>query len=864
MGQMGKNTRHIAKEGVASQTDALDWHRARSAGHIVDFIVNYQTGNTSVIIEIYPKFVDAVRQGKMSKYVSPMISNFEQDENGELVSGEIVHIHSVDWPGYEPEVAQFQGICTGELSSCKANLMTVAATGPTRPSEMMAQIAHKIDHLKTIAAAGCQCTTVAAGRKYDEDKHKRDEKGQYAKKDAHDKYAQEHLLDEKGKFKRSERGGIIQVKPAERYGHFGNAWPPVYHDAADWLDDERKWRRLRTHDVDRKYFANTFPEVKEGKGGVDDINFSKHFSEKVLAKMTPDERKFTESYIHGHPVPDGEAAGYAAIEKWNKIMAKYKKARVNNMKKFNQENKEYFEKKKVVFRGMKDDNFESFVKGLTTGHDHPYKGSDYVSTSLDATVANEFAYHTGVTVGFDVSELDPEDMHVVEYQYRPDMLHTPDAAVGKHVKGEAWRHDRTDEKFGGTLYSGFKSQREVQIKRGVKPRVIGVRVNHQNRDAVFENIGKLEDALGYDVAIVGANWWRGPTRGYRNAFDSDTESVRAKVNRLKKNRHVSATGVRAVDHLLALLSNFGAAGRKYDENKHKRDAIGQYAKKEGEGARPADDDNPYQFDMENFKKLIDYDDIETTHNFERRVREFEASIHDILYTNESTPVNLVLFQNPEAYTSLGVTRGDLQNVFGGNDMHVWNGEPQLLAIIRDEKDILLEHFPQLERYVQLYDEVQKAMDIGYDRRFNDTDALYRGTDINELDTILRAGMGSGGGFPYANFSIYHEQATEFSLQQDDPIIIKLPKEENREHIVSPGYVLDQSGDNHEGDIVGPQGYDYFYEHEHRIRTDKDVNLGIEVLLRNYGGAEDEFRERMEKRYPFVKKFHYGEWHDWMS
>ena len=150
------------------------------------------------------------------------------------------------------------------------------------------------------------------------------------------------------------------------------------------------------------------------------------------------------------------------------------------------------------------------------------------------------------------------------------------------------------------------------------------------------------------------------------------------------------TGVKSVDALLALLSNFGAAGRKYDENKHKRDAIGQYAKKEGEGARPADDDNPYQFDMENFKKLINYDDIETTHNFERRVREFEASIHDILYTNESTPVNLVLFQNPEAYTSLGVTRGDLQNVFGGNDMHVWNGEPQLLAIIRDEKDILLE------------------------------------------------------------------------------------------------------------------------------------------------------------------------------
>ena len=323
------------------------------------------------------------------------------------------------------------------------------------------------------------------------------------------------------------------------------------------------------------------------------------------------------------------------------------------------------------------------------------------------------------------------------------------------------------------------------------------------------------------------------------------------------------TGVKSVDALLGLLNNLGAAGtRKYDENKHKRDAIGQYAKKEGEGPRPADDDNPYQFDMENFKKLIDYDDIETTHNFERRVREFKDSIHDILYTNESTPVNLVLFQNPEAYTSLGVTRGDLQNVFGGNDMHVWNGEPQLLAIIRDEKEKLLEHFPQLERYVELYDVIQKAMDIGYDRRFNDTDALYRGTDINELDTILRAGMGSGGGFPYANFSIYHEQATEFSLQQDDPIIIKLPKEENREHIVSPGYVLDQSGDNHEGDIVGPRGYDYFYEHEHRIRTDKDVNLGIEVLLRNYGGAEDEFKNRMKERYPFVKKFHFGEWEDW--
>ena len=182
-GQMGANSKHAAKPGVASQIDALEWHRQRAGGEIVDFIVNQNTMNASVIIRIDPEWVDTVRSGKISKYVSPMISNFEQDVNGELISGEIVHIHSVDVPGYEPAVAQFAGVCTGEYASCRTNLDTLAAAGRMRASAMMAEVGHRLDHLKTVAAAGCQCVTVAAA--WQELEHPRgqpDNSGQFVEK----------------------------------------------------------------------------------------------------------------------------------------------------------------------------------------------------------------------------------------------------------------------------------------------------------------------------------------------------------------------------------------------------------------------------------------------------------------------------------------------------------------------------------------------------------------------------------------------------------------------------------------------------------------------------------------------------------
>ena len=121
---------HISKEGVADQTQVLDFHRKYAGGTIIDYYINETTGNVSVIVDIFPEFVNMVKNGKISNYLSPMIGNLTVDNvTGEITDGEIVHIHSVDIPGYEKNIAKFTGTCDGPIGTCMKELQAVAAAG---------------------------------------------------------------------------------------------------------------------------------------------------------------------------------------------------------------------------------------------------------------------------------------------------------------------------------------------------------------------------------------------------------------------------------------------------------------------------------------------------------------------------------------------------------------------------------------------------------------------------------------------------------------------------------------------------------------------------------------------------------------
>ena len=674
MGQMGANKRHIAKEGVGSQMEALEWHRERSAGHIVDFIVNYDTGNTSVIIEIYPKYVDAVRGGAISRYVSPMISDFRQDENGELISGEIVHIHSVDWPGYEPEIAQFEGVCTGEYSSCKSNLATVAASGMTA-SMAVAELVHKLDHLKhTVAGCGCM-----AAAQFDESKHKRDDAGKFSK--------------------------------------------------------------------------------KEGGDSLPDTTYSK-----TSKSDKPFKAKVSKS-------PSGKTV---------------------------------YDISDMGFRPVEED--ADFKKKFEAGID-----PKWIKKDLNDMNGAGFLLDDGRWYGFN------EAMHSVLVRFATDEANINIiAANSSELEKVGW----------------------VASMTGM------IRIEARKKGTLHAKIfHPMTSAQRYEL------------RDYILANEIDPERVVIELANTMKDRP---------ERLIR--RSVGAAG-KFDESKHKRDDDGKFSKKEGMSADEPDSVTRSQatkskpkFDKKKFDKLINYDyPLVTSRTFEYKVSEFETAIYDILEGDEPVSLNLDMFNDVEAYTSLGVDIEDLKKVFGDNPMLFSMGEPDLFRIITTRRMDLLYHFPKLKRYVELYDEVQKAMDIGYERRYEDAEYLYRGTELKELSSIDRQGLGGGGMFPYANFTTYYMQSVQFAMPHDEPIIIRVNKEDNRKYTTSPGYTLGAEGDSHTGEIAKPQGHDYYYEHEHRIRAPNNSDVQIEVMLRKHEDADDELKAMFEKRYPFVKKFHYGWW-----
>ena len=322
----------------------------------------------------------------------------------------------------------------------------------------------------------------------------------------------------------------------------------------------------------------------------------------------------------------------------------------------------------------------------------------------------------------------------------------------------------------------------------------------------------------------------------------------------------------------------GAAG-KFDESKHKRDDDGKFSKKEGMSAEEPDSvtrsqttKSESEFDLDNFRNLLDFDDVpyKLDRDFLRQAEDLEKSIDQIVYSNVSKGVNVSLFDNSDIFKSQGITREKLHEVFDTDEtpliskelFHHSTERPQLLNMIAHEREKLVENFPGMARYVELYDEMQKALDIGYKNRYDAADYLYRGTEIQELDSIAREGIGTGGKFPYANFTTDRERAFRFAFPYDNGAIFRVKKDASAKYTTSPGYTMMGEGDSFSGNIEDPQGFDYFYEQEHRIFTDKGSDLEIEVALPEHDPDDEKHTlEYYQKRYPFVKKFHLGGWDD---
>ena len=133
-GPIGTNDKHFRVpsgeyDGTA-QHRSIKEHFKRAAGIITDIVENKETGNISVIIELNPKYAEKIDHKEVSQFVSPMVEGITQDpDTYDIIDATVVHLHSVDKPGYKPSVARFFGTCEGTHEKCKRQLTPLAASG---------------------------------------------------------------------------------------------------------------------------------------------------------------------------------------------------------------------------------------------------------------------------------------------------------------------------------------------------------------------------------------------------------------------------------------------------------------------------------------------------------------------------------------------------------------------------------------------------------------------------------------------------------------------------------------------------------------------------------------------------------------
>jgi len=112
----------------------LQLQKNHAGGELIDYVMNDEGNRAWGIFKIWPEWRDMFENKEISQdlppFLSPMIGNWVRDEiTGEIIDGELLHVHSVDNPGYDRAYARFIGKCTGPIDQCMRELRPLAAAG---------------------------------------------------------------------------------------------------------------------------------------------------------------------------------------------------------------------------------------------------------------------------------------------------------------------------------------------------------------------------------------------------------------------------------------------------------------------------------------------------------------------------------------------------------------------------------------------------------------------------------------------------------------------------------------------------------------------------------------------------------------
>ena len=190
------------------------------------------------------------------------------------------------------------------------------------------------------------------------------------------------------------------------------------------------------------------------------------------------------------------------------------------------------DKTKTVYRGTDAERTLDLLKtGILDGV-NPYDATteknysaadekDFVSATLSYQQALDFAdnHHNSVIVKFDITDLKPDvDYHIMDYKLQSD-LHVYDPArvednrldiADGYDEGQSNIIYRPDEKFGGSHSARYAKELEVQLKRGITPKISKIMMQTQegpyipdeDTEALFMEIQELAKQKGIPVEEI--------------------------------------------------------------------------------------------------------------------------------------------------------------------------------------------------------------------------------------------------------------------------------------------------------------------------------------------------------------------------
>ena len=315
--------------------------------------------------------------------------------------------------------------------------------------------------------------------KFNEDDHKRNNDGEFAKQAGGSKESETSTPDRIPTDKIREMVNSLKEDVIKD----GAVQGMEYEDTiSNQIDTDEYLKR----DINERYYlkpthANEKPITMD-----DEINSS------MPLIHVDDQEKFWDAY--------GEVESQAFLE-----------GEVNNMDPswaIKNGMEEHLKKTNTLYRGTSASNILEFLKtgiiGGTPDEDEiNYSAADqkdFVSTTLSYEKAIDFSFNHDddyLTVRFDTSNMPESDYHVMDYNLRPD-LRVWDPSR-ENVESQDYR---PSEKFGGEHSARFANELEVQLKRGTKPKIAEIIIPSDKQSGQdYQEIIRLAKQQGISLNI---------------------------------------------------------------------------------------------------------------------------------------------------------------------------------------------------------------------------------------------------------------------------------------------------------------------------------------------------------------------------